>query len=105
MLALPGEREAEQVPRSPEGTIRRRRRCAEPFPVGKPSILTIMLAFAPVWRPPPGFLLTFLPLFIFEHYHLSWNLRLFRPPFYMQVTAMVADPLLGTLPIGGQPTT
>jgi MFS family permease len=40
-------------------------------------------------------LFTFLPLFIYEHYHLSLELAAFQATFYMQVTAMVSDPLLG----------
>jgi MFS family permease len=59
-----------------------------------PSILAIILAFAlssgALW-----ILFTYLPLFVYEHHHLSLASAAFLATFYMQATAMVADPLLG----------
>jgi MFS family permease len=62
--------------------------------LAKPTILAIMVGFAlesgALW-----IVFTFLPLFIYEHYHLSLELAAFQATFYLQVSAMVGDPLLG----------
>jgi len=95
MLALPGERTGR-----PSATPRREDR-SSPTSVRAaislfriPSILAIMAAFAlasgALWV-----VSTYLPLFIYEHYHRSLAGAAFLGTFYMQVSAMVADPVLG----------
>lgn len=60
----------------------------------KTSILNIMLAFA-LFGGASWTVLTYLPLFIYDRYHFSLELAAFQATFYMQVTAMVSDPILG----------
>ena len=48
------------------------------------------LASAALW-----IVFTFLPLFIFEHYHLSVESAAFHATFYMQIAGVVGDPFLG----------
>jgi predicted MFS family arabinose efflux permease len=62
----------------------------------KPSILAIIGAFSLIavifWV-----LFTYLPLFIFEHYHVSLESAAFQATFYMQGSAMLLMPLLGAI--------
>ena len=62
----------------------------------RPSIVAIMAAFAlsagAYW-----ILFTFLPLFVYGHYHQSLESAAFQATFYMQASAMLADPILGHL--------
>lgn len=95
MLSLPGEKTGRVSATPAKGEVTQRTSVREAiFLFRKPSILAIMVAFAlsagAYW-----ILFTFLPLFIYEHYHLSLEMAAFQATFYMQATAMVADPLLG----------
>ena len=95
MSALPGEKAGRVSAMQPRGEHPQRTSVGGAVSLfGKPTILAIMVAFSlsagAYW-----ILFTFLPLFIYEHYHLSLELAAFQATFYMQATAMVADPLLG----------
>jgi predicted MFS family arabinose efflux permease len=95
MSALPGEKTGKP------SSIPPRREHPQRTSVGgavtllrKPTILAIMVAFSlssgAYW-----ILFTFLPLFIYGRYHVSLELAAFQATFYLQVSAMVGDPLLG----------
>jgi predicted MFS family arabinose efflux permease len=53
-----------------------------------------MLAFA-LFGGASWIVLTYLPLLIYEHYHVSLELAAFQATFYMQVAGIVAEPILG----------
>jgi MFS family permease len=95
MLALPGGKTGRANAPQSGNELPKRASAREAVAMfGKPSIQAIMLAFAlaagAYW-----ILFTFLPLFIYEHHHLSLESAAFQATFFMQATGMVADPFLG----------
>jgi len=94
MLALPNEKAGPPGIRSVGGPTQRTsiREAISLF--RKPSILAIMVGFA-LFGGASWIVVTYLPLFIYEHYRLSLESAAFQATFFMQVTAMAADPVLG----------
>ena len=95
MSALPKEKTTRAGSLLPRAEPARRTSVSEALSLfRKPSILGIMAAFslasAALW-----IVFTFLPLFIFEHYHLSVESAAFHATFYMQIAGVVGDPFLG----------
>jgi MFS family permease len=62
----------------------------------KPSMLNIMFAYA-LCSGASWLVVTYLPLLIYEHYHLSLEVAAFQATFYIQLSAFVAAPILGHL--------
>jgi predicted MFS family arabinose efflux permease len=62
----------------------------------KRSMLNIMLSYA-LWSGASWVVITYLPLLIYEHYHLSLEMAAFQATFYMQLSGFVSEPVLGHL--------